>query len=145
MKVLIQRVNKASVTIEDKLVGIIGEGLLIYVCFEIDDTHEVLDRAIKKITNLRIFSDIEDKMNTNILQMNGAVLSVSQFTLSWDGKKGHRPSFDKSLSPNQAKILYRNFNDKLKNAGVKVEKGIYGADMKFSSINDGPVTFMLNF
>lgn len=145
MKILVQRVKQASVEVEEKIVGEINSGLLLYVCFEATDTMEIMDQAIKKIINLRIFEDGKSRMNQNISQANGDVLSVSQFTLSWDGKKGHRPSFDKSMPPNQAKIYYRTFNDKLSAEGLKVEMGIFGADMQVRSQNDGPVTFFLDF
>ncbi len=145
MKVLIQRVKEASVEVDFKTIGSIEHGFLLYVCFEEGDTPDKLEIAVNKIKNLRIFTDENDKMNFNILQAKGKILSISQFTLSWDGKKGHRPSFDKSMPPNDAKIFYRNFNDALENIGIKVEKGRFGADMKVSSINDGPVTFFLEY
>jgi D-tyrosyl-tRNA(Tyr) deacylase len=145
MKVLVQRVKEASVTIDDTITGSISNGYLLYVCFEQGDTIEKVNTAIAKISNLRIFEDEEAKMNKNINDVNGEILSISQFTLSWDGKKGHRPSFDKSLGPIDAKIYYRKFNDALSELGLKVEKGTFGADMLVSSINDGPVTFMLEF
>jgi D-tyrosyl-tRNA(Tyr) deacylase len=84
-------------------------------------------------------------MNLNLKQAGGKILSISQFTLSWNGKKGHRPSFDKSMAPNQAKIFYRRFNDNLEAVGLSVEKGRFGAEMKISAINDGPVTFHFDF
>lgn len=145
MKVLLQRVQSASVTIEGEVNGAIEKGYLLLVCFENGDSTDTLEEAIYKVKNLRIFEDEKNRMNFNLQEVNGDILSISQFTLSWDGKKGHRPSFDKSLPPQQAKILYKLFNDKLKEEGFKVEAGIFGADMKVSSINDGPVTFMLEF
>jgi D-tyrosyl-tRNA(Tyr) deacylase len=98
-----------------------------------------------KILNLRIFEDDKGKMNLNISQVNGAILSISQFTLSWDGKKGHRPSFDKSMPPEKAKVYYAIFNKKLADAGIKVERGVFGEQMDVSLINDGPVTFHLEY
>lgn len=145
MKILLQRVLSANVKINNEKVGSIAKGLLLYVCLETGDTIETINNAVKKITNLRIFEDENNKMNQNISQSNGSILSISQFTLSWDGKKGHRPSFDKSMSPNQAKILYRHFNDGLENENISVSKGRFAADMKVESINDGPITFFLNF
>lgn len=145
MKAVVQRVLEASVKINGNINGEIGPGFLIYICFEEGDTKESLEAMIHKITNLRIFEDEEQKMNLNISQAGGSILSISQFTLSWDGKKGHRPSFDKSMSPNQAKLMYRNFNDKLEALGIPLEKGIFGAEMKVASINDGPVTFFLDY
>jgi D-tyrosyl-tRNA(Tyr) deacylase len=145
MKVLVQRVKSASVSIEKETVGEISNGYLLFVCFEENDTLEAVELAVEKISKLRIFEDQDAKMNKSIMDINGEILSVSQFTLSWDGKKGHRPSFDKSLNPNDAKIYYRKFNDGLSSLGLKIEKGIFGAEMLVSSINDGPVTFMLEF
>ena len=144
MKVLVQRVKKASVVIQDETVGEINKGFLLYVCFEANDTMEKLDKAVTKILNLRIFEDSKAKMNQNIIDVKGEILSVSQFTLSWDGKKGHRPSFDKSMSPNEAKIFYRTFNDKLSEK-CSLKKGLFGAEMQVYSQNDGPVTFFLDF
>lgn len=146
MKAVLQRVIKASVIIDDKEQGRIGPGLLIYICFENHDNLETIDILVNKIVNLRVFSDSENKMNLNILQHSKEVLSVSQFTLSWDGKKGNRPSFDKSMPPNEAKLFYRKFNDKLIELGItNLQKGQFGAEMKIKSENDGPVTFFLDF
>lgn len=145
MKLIIQRVSEANVRIENAVVGSIATGYLIYVCFETEDTVLTIDKAVKKIINLRIFEDQDDKMNHNILQVNGKVLSISQFTLSWDGSKGHRPSFDKSMHPAQAQLSYNLFNKKLVEMGVEVETGKFAANMQVSSINDGPVTFHFSF
>lgn len=145
MKAVIQRVNNANVLIDDKMIATIDSGLLIYICFEAHDQLETIDLLVNKIINLRIFTDSEDKMNLNILQHSKKILTVSQFTLSWDGKKGHRPSFDKSMPPNEAKLFYRKFNDKLSELGVELERGQFGGDMKVISENDGPVTFFLDF
>ncbi|MFT6630362.1 MAG: D-tyrosyl-tRNA(Tyr) deacylase [Bacteriovoracaceae bacterium] len=145
MKVLIQRIKEAQVKVEDKVIASVAHGYLLYVCFEEQDTMDTIDTSLHKILNLRIFEDLDGKMNKNISQVNGSVLSVSQFTLSWDGRKGHRPSFDKSMQPNKAKIFYRTFNDKLEAGGINVEKGKFGAEMEVYSINDGPVTFHLEF
>lgn len=145
MKVIVQRVESASVEIEDKTIGAIKSGLLLYICFESHDQLEVIDQVVMKVTKLRIFEDGDGKMNLNILQHSKEVLSVSQFTLSWDGRKGHRPSFDRSMPPNQAKLFYRKFNDKLTEHGIKLQMGMFGAEMKVNSVNDGPVTFFLEF
>lgn len=145
MKLLIQRVLEASVSIENEMKGQIQNGFLLYICFETQDTIEQVHQAVTKITNLRVFEDHEQKMNKNIFQSAGSILSISQFTLSWDGKKGHRPSFANSLAPSQAKILYRHFNDELSKLNLNVQKGLFGSDMKVASINDGPVTFFLEF
>ena len=145
MKVIIQRVKESQVTIENKIQGEISFGFLLYVCFESEDTIESLNAAVKKILTLRIFEDENGKMNKNIKQVNGEILSISQFTLSWDGRKGNRPSFDKSMSPTQAQEYYQVFNQELSKTDLKVQTGIFGADMKVQSINDGPVTFSLSF
>lgn len=145
MRVLIQRVLSAKVIIENEVHQQINHGLLLFVCFQEGDSHSQVTKAIEKISKLRIFEDDDNKMNFDINQVEGEVLSISQFTLSWDGEKGHRPSFDKSLHPAQARLLYREFNDGLKTAGVKTKEGIFAADMKVELINDGPVTFLLNF
>lgn len=145
MKVIIQRVKEASVSVDDKITGKIGQGYLLYVCFEAGDTMEKVDLAVDKISKFRIFNDSEGKMNLNLSQVQGEILSISQFTLSWDGKKGHRPSFDKSMQPIEAKIFYRKFNDKLIENGLRVEMGVFGAEMLVESKNDGPVTFILEY
>lgn len=145
MKVLVQRVLYASVSVDNEETGCINNGLLLYVCFENQDSIDSIEMAVDKIINLRIFKDENQKMNQNILQIKGSILSISQFTLSWDGKKGHRPSFDKSMPPNQAKIFYRHFNDQIENHDIKISKGRFGSDMNVKSINDGPVTFFLEF
>jgi D-tyrosyl-tRNA(Tyr) deacylase len=145
MKVVLQRVKQAKVVVEQKTVGEIEQGYLLLVCFEKDDDDKKMDTCIQKILNLRIFEDDKGKMNLNISQVNGAILSISQFTLSWDGKKGHRPSFDKSMPPEKAKVYYAIFNKKLADAGIKVERGVFGEQMDVSLINDGPVTFHLEY
>ena len=145
MKVLIQRVLSASVTVNEEVIGSIEHGYLLYVCFENQDTVNSIEQAVNKIKKLRIFEDENSKMNHDIFEKKGAILSISQFTLSWDGSKGHLPSFEKSMPPQQAKIFYRTFNDKLKESGLNVESGLFGAEMKVVSTNDGPVTFILNF
>ena len=145
MKTIIQRVKHASVRIENKIQGEIGSGLLVYVCFEIGDTHDDILAAVDKITKLRVFEDESQKMNLNVQETGGSILSISQFTLSWDGRKGHRPSFDRSMPPSNAKIMYHTFNKELQNQMMKVQTGIFGANMQVESINDGPVTFFLSW
>lgn len=145
MKVVIQRVNEARVEVDTEIVGAINKGLLLYVCFEIDDQEHNLDLAIEKLVNLRIFEDDKERMHFNIKDTKCEILSVSQFTLSWDGSRGHRPSFDKSMPPNQARLMYALFNKKLRENGIKVSEGKFGANMQIHSVNDGPVTFFLNF
>lgn len=145
MKIVVQRVARASVVVENAIVGEIDAGLLLYVCLEAGDENAKLDEAAEKIQKLRIFEDEKGKMNNNVDQANGKILSISQFTLSWDGRKGHRPSFDRSMPPQEARLMYNLFNQKLRDLGLVVETGRFGADMKVDSINDGPVTFHLNF
>lgn len=145
MKVLIQRVNEAKVVVDNEEVGVINKGLLLYVCFELEDNEINLDAAIEKIIHLRIFEDEKERMHFNIKDANCEILSVSQFTLSWDGSRGHRPSFDKSMPPANARLMYALFNKKLRDNGIRVEEGKFGANMQVYSVNDGPVTFFLNF
>lgn len=145
MKVVAQRVKHAKVEVEKQVTGEIKKGLLLYVCFEQEDSLTQVQEAAQKVSKLRIFEDEKGKMNLNLSQAGGAILSISQFTLSWDGKKGHRPSFDRSMPPTQAKSMYEIFNKNLMELGLKVETGIFGADMQVYSVNDGPVTFHLPF
>lgn len=145
MKVVIQRVQKASVEVENDIVGDISTGMLLLVCFEMGDDDEALHKAVEKISKLRIFDDADGKMNLDIHAVKGEILSVSQFTLSWDGSGGHRPSFEKSMPPQEARLKYALFNRELRNKGINVREGKFGAFMKVSLINDGPVTFLLNF
>ncbi len=145
MKIVVQRVQEASVTVDEEVIGSISNGLLLLVCFEQGDNDDSLNKAIDKITKLRIFDDGDGKMNLDIQAVNGEVLSVSQFTLSWDGSGGHRPSFEKSMPPQEARLKYALFNRELKARGLRVQEGKFGAFMKVSLVNDGPVTFLLQF
>lgn len=145
MKVVVQRVQEASVTVESEIIGQISNGLLLLVCFEQGDSDEALHRSIDKISKLRIFDDENGKMNLDIQSVKGEILSVSQFTLSWDGSGGHRPSFEKSMPPQEARLKYALFNRELRQKGLTVQEGKFGAFMKVSLVNDGPVTFVLNF
>ncbi|MFP5386077.1 MAG: D-aminoacyl-tRNA deacylase [Bacteriovoracia bacterium] len=145
MKIVVQRVQEASVSVENEVIGSINSGLLLLVCFEQGDDDDSLNKAIDKITKLRIFDDAEGKMNLDIGAVKGEILSVSQFTLSWDGSGGHRPSFEKSMAPQEARLKYALFNRELRNRGFTVKEGKFGAFMKVSLINDGPVTFLLQF
>ena len=143
MKVLIQRVKRASVTIDNKLYSKIDKGILALVGIEKSDTIEQVQKMAKKLSGLRIFPDENDKMNRSILDIHGEMLLVSQFTLCGDCKKGTRPSFDKSAAPDIANKLYENFVKEIQNYGIKTETGVFGAMMDVELINDGPVTFML--
>lgn len=143
MKCLIQRVKKASVTIDNELYSQIGIGILALLGVEKGDTIENAQNLAEKIIKLRIFEDENGKMNKSLQDVNGEMLIVSQFTLCGDCKKGTRPSFDKSEKPELANKLYEDFVTIVKNTNIKVGTGKFGAMMDVELINDGPVTFML--
>ena len=142
MRILVQRCLNASVEVDNKIVGKIDRGYLILVGFTHTDNESTIDYLINKLLKLRIFDDEFGVMNKSILDMNYAILSVSQFTLYANTKEGNRPSYKESLNSNEASILYDLFNKKLSQY-IKVETGIFGSDMKVSLTNDGPVTIML--
>ena len=142
MKVLVQRSLESSVSVDNKVVGSIDKGLVLLVGFTHTDTSEDIDYLVKKVVNLRIFDDENGVMNKSILDVGGSVLSISQFTLYADTKKGNRPSYINAMGGENATKLYDEFNQKLSEY-VKVEKGVFGADMKVSITNDGPVTIIL--
>lgn len=144
MKLVIQRVSKASVKIDGKLHGNIQKGYMILVGIQDADDEKIVEKMADKVMKLRIFTDEDDKMNLSLLQVNGAILSISQFTLYADCHKGNRPSFTLAGKPEIAKPLYEHFNTYMRNAGFQVEEGIFGADMKVELINDGPVTIVLD-
>jgi D-aminoacyl-tRNA deacylase len=144
MRVVLQRVQSASVTIEREVVGQIGQGLLILLGIQQADTESSIAWMLEKILNLRIFEDENGKMNRSLLDINGSVLIVSQFTLYADCRKGRRPSFVESASPIIAEPLYEKFILAFKNSGVIVQTGRFGADMKVDLCNDGPVTIILD-
>lgn len=143
MKIVIQRVSEASVAIEGEIVGAIQKGLLLLVGFGPEDGQEDVDYAVRKITQMRIFSDAEDKMNLSLLDIKGSILSISQFTLFANTKKGNRPAFTEAAKPEMASQLYEQFNQAL-SAFCPLERGGFGADMKVSLVNDGPVTIILD-
>lgn len=143
MKALIQRVKRASVTIDTKLYSEIGKGLLVLLGVEKDDKKENGDKLAQKISTLRIFEDENDKMNLSVKDVNGEILVVSQFTLCGDCRKGTRPSFDKAAPPEKANELYEDFVNVLKAGGFRVKTGKFRAMMDVELINDGPVTFMV--
>ena len=144
MKFVIQRVNNASVEVEKRVVGKINEGFLVLIGVTHDDTKKTADILIKKLLNLRIFKDENDKMNLSLKDVGGELLLISQFTLYADCKKGNRPSFVKSAKYDIANELYEYVIDECKKTSIKVETGIFGADMKVSLLNDGPVTIILD-
>ena len=143
MKVVVQRAIDASVKVNGKEVGSINKGLLLLVGFTQTDTDKEIDWMVNKVLNLRIFDDENGVMNKSVNDVEGEILSVSQFTLYADSRKGNRPSYLNALRGEEAIILYDKFNEKLKEQNIKVETGKFGADMKVSFTNDGPVTIIL--
>ena len=143
MKIVIQRVKKASVAVDNKIVGSINYGMLLLVGFTINDNEEDINYLVDKVINLRIFDDENGVMNKSLLDINGEILSVSQFTLYADARKGRRPSYDLALKSEESRILYELFNNKLKEQNIKVATGIFQAEMEVSLVNDGPVTILL--
>ena len=143
MRVLVQRSLDASVKVDGKVVGKIDNGLVLLVGFTQKDSSKEIDYMVDKVVNLRIFDDENGVMNKSLMDVGGSILSISQFTLYADSRKGRRPSYVNALGGEEATILYDEFNNKLKSTGIKVETGVFGADMKVSLINDGPVTIML--
>lgn len=143
MRIVIQRVRQASVSIDGKIAGEIQQGLLLLVGICPEDGQEDIEYAVRKISQMRIFSDQEDKMNLSVQDVGGQILSISQFTLYADTKKGNRPAFTGAAKPDLATALYDQFNQKLAQT-VPVQTGEFGADMKVSLVNDGPVTIVLD-
>ena len=144
MKLVIQRVKHASCTIDNKITGQIEKGYMVLVGFGEGDNEEVVEKLANKLAKLRIFEDNQEKMNLSIYDVEGEILSISQFTLYADSKKGNRPSFVNALEPNKASKLYDYFNEYLRSLNLKVETGIFGADMKIELLNDGPVTIIMD-
>lgn len=143
MKIVVQRVKNAQVDVEGKTVGKIGKGFLVLVGITHNDTKKQADYLVKKLCKLRVFTDENDKMNLGLKDINGELLIVSQFTLYADCSQGNRPSFTEAAKPDQANELYEYFCSECEKNQVHVEKGIFGADMKVSLLNDGPVTIIL--
>jgi len=143
MKGLIQRVSKASVTVDNEIIGAIDTGILLLLGVEKDDDEQAAEKLLKKVLSYRIFSDEQGKMNLNLEQVNGGLLVVSQFTLVADTKKGTRPGFSKGATPEKGEALYDYFVTKAKEQHSVVATGSFGADMKVELLNDGPVTFLL--
>lgn len=142
MRVVVQRCKNASVTVNQKIVGHISDGLCLFVGFTHEDNEKTIEKMVGKIVKLRIFPDENGVMNKNVIDSNGSILSVSQFTLYADTSKGNRPSYMKALNGEQASKLYEYFNSELRKH-IKVETGIFGADMQVSLINMGPTTILL--
>lgn len=143
MKLVIQRVTNASVTVENNIVGKIGKGFLVLLGVGPEDTEKEADYLVQKLIKLRIFEDENEKMNLSLKDIQGELLIVSQFTLYADCTGGNRPSFTNAAKPEKANKLYEYFIQKCKEENIKVECGIFGADMKVELLNDGPVTILL--
>lgn len=144
MRVVVQRVNKAQVTIDNEVVGKIKRGFLLLVGLREGDELDQVKKAADKIAKMRIFEDEDGKTNLSLKDVNGEILSVSQFTLLANTKKGNRPSFVEAMRPSKSKDLWENFNKELENRGFHVETGEFGADMQVCLENDGPFTIVLD-
>jgi len=143
MRALIQRVTKASVTVDEEIIGKIGPGLLILVCAMQGDTEAQAEKLAAKVAKLRIFKDEAEKMNHSLLDVGGAALVVSQFTLAADTRSGNRPGFSTAAAPDEGKRLYEHFADRMAAQGVPVQTGRFAADMKVALVNDGPITIWM--
>ena len=143
MRVVVQRSKESSVIIDGKVNGKIDKGFVLLVGFTFGDTKEIVDKMINKIINLRIFSDSDDNLNLSLKDINGEILSISQFTL-YAKLNGRRPSFTKALNYDEAKDLYDYFNEELRNLNINVETGVFGSDMTVNITNDGPVTIIID-
>ena len=144
MKIVIQRVKESSVSIDGQIKGSIQKGYMTLVGFCESDTKAIVDKMIDKMIGLRIFEDDQGKMNLSLTDVQGAILSISQFTLYADCRKGRRPGFTDAAKPDTAIPLYDYYNQKIQDSGIHVETGVFGADMKVSLINAGPVTILLD-
>lgn len=144
MRVCLQRVSEASVRVDDQLVGAIGPGLLVLVGVGQGDTEAEVSQLADKVVNLRVFTDQQDKMNLSLLDVRGEMLVISQFTLAGDCRKGRRPSFVAAAAPDVAEPLYEQFVTEVRNRGVQVATGQFGAMMQVSLVNDGPVTLVID-
>lgn len=143
MRVVVQRSRNSNVTVDNKIVGCINYGLVLFVGFTYGDTEQDIDYLVKKVINLRIFDDEDGVMNKSLLDVGGSILSISQFTLYANTIKGNRPSYIDSLKREEAKPLYDLFNQKLRQNNIKVETGQFGAEMLVNINNDGPITILL--
>jgi D-tyrosyl-tRNA(Tyr) deacylase len=144
MKAVIQRVTRASVEVDGMIVGRIGAGLLVLLGVAKGDDERDLSYLLEKLQTLRIFGDDQGKMNRSLVDVGGALLLVSQFTLLGDTSKGRRPGFDLAASPEAARALYEQAVERLRSAGLTVETGVFGAHMQVELLNDGPVTFIVD-
>ena len=144
MRAVVQRVKKSSVTVEEKITGQIGRGLMVLIGVEDGDTEKDADYIADKVCGLRIFEDEEGKMNLSVEDIGGEVLAVSQFTLLADARKGRRPSFTRAAAPVEANELYRKVIEKISSRNINVEEGVFQAEMMVEIHNDGPVTILLD-
>ena len=144
MKVVVQRCKRAKVSVNNQVVGAINEGVMLLVGFTQNDSLKEIKYLADKVINLRIFDDENGVMNKSLKDVNGSILSISQFTLYADTSRGRRPSYIKALNGKEASNLYDKFNEELRRLGFTVETGIFGADMKIELLNDGPVTIWLD-
>lgn len=144
MRAVVQRVNRAGVTVAGQITGSIGQGLLVFLGVGEGDTEEDVSYMADKITGLRIFEDAEEKMNLSVLDVGGSILAVSQFTLFGDVRKGKRPSFSTAARPEPANELYKTFVEACKQRGVSVQEGVFQTHMLVELENDGPVTILLD-
>lgn len=144
MKLVIQRVSSANCKVDDNITGMIDKGYMVLVGIGINDDRKIVEKMADKMSKLRIFDDEDGKINKSIYDVNGKILSISQFTLYADCKKGNRPSFINALKGDESIDLYKHFNECLRNLNLEVQEGIFGADMKISLVNDGPVTIILD-
>lgn len=144
MRVVLQRVSSASVTVDGQELGAINQGYMLLVAIQDADTEAELDYLVRKVTGLRVFEDEAGKMNLSIQDVGGSILSISQFTLYADTRRGNRPSFTDAGAPDYAEKMYDQFNTKLAATGLTVATGEFGADMKVSLVNDGPVTIIFD-
>ena len=142
MRVVLQRIKSASVTVDDQVIGKVGKGYILLVGFTHDDSIEDIDYIARKVANARLFADENGKINLSIKQVQGAILSVSQFTLYASTKNGNRPGFGAAQKPELAKENYHYFNEKLRSYGIEVQTGQFGADMDVALVNDGPITII---
>ena len=144
MKAVIQRVSEANVKVDGNIVGEISKGLLLLIGIDEEDEKKDADWLVQKILSLRIFGDEGGKLNRSVMDISGGILCISQFTLIADYKKGNRPSFIKAAKPEKAVPLFEYFKTEISKSGLKTESGIFGADMKVSLLNDGPVTIVMD-
>ncbi len=144
MRIVVQRVKEASCSVDNNITGEIEKGFLIFIGFKNDDTNDDMQKCLRKVVGLRIFEDENGKMNKSLHDVDGKILAISQFTLYADVKHGNRPSFTEAMQFDKASIMYDEFVSMLRKEGINVEVGIFGADMKISLINDGPVTILID-